>query len=101
MKTRIELRELLASQTGLQNLYFQSPETVKMKYPCIVYGFNGLDSKFADDEKYIKRKKYTITIIDKDPDSVYPDKLVELPYCSFDRSYTADNLNHWVYTIYF
>ena len=42
-----------------------------------------------------------MTIIDKNPDSQLPDKLGELPLCRLNRVYTADNLNHYVFDIYF
>ena len=29
------------------------------------------------------------------------DELLKLPYCSYDRSYKAENLNHDVLTLYF
>jgi hypothetical protein len=29
------------------------------------------------------------------------DDILALPYCQFDRSYVSDNLNHFVFTLYF
>lgn len=101
MKTRLELSDTLKEITGLNNLYFQPPETVRMKYPCIVYRLNDIDVKHADNNSYVCNKNYTVTVIDKDPDSEYPDKMLKLLYCSFDRFYTADNLNHWVFSLFF
>lgn len=101
MDSRIELHEELKAILGSGFVYFQPPESVKMSYPCIVYGIDGMDIKRADDRPYLTAKRYSITIIDKDPDSVIPDRLLTLPYCSFDRCYTSDNLNHWVFTLYF
>jgi hypothetical protein len=40
-------------------------------------------------------------VIDRNPDSELPDKVIELPLCKFDRFYTADNLNHTVFTLFF
>jgi hypothetical protein len=40
-------------------------------------------------------------VIDKNPDSVHVEDVSNLPYCSFDRHYTVDNLHHDVFTIYF
>ena len=37
MKTRYELHEFLCEILGSRNVYFQPPESVKMKYPAIVY----------------------------------------------------------------
>ena len=39
--------------------------------------------------------------IDKKPDNEVIDKILHLPYSSFDRHYKADNLNHDVFTLYY
>ncbi len=72
-----------------------------MRYPCILYVRSGIEIGFADDNPYIHDKEYTVTVIDPDPDSVIPDKIAKLPKCRFDRHYTADNLNHDVFTIFY
>jgi hypothetical protein len=46
-------------------------------------------------------KKYQITVVDRNPDSILPDTVEELDYCQFNRFFTADNLNHWVFTLFF
>lgn len=72
-----------------------------MSYPCIVYRRTDIDTSFADDNPYICNKRYQVTVIDPNPDSLIPDKVVKLPKCSFDRHFTADNLNHDVYNLYY
>lgn len=72
-----------------------------MKYPAIVYQLADEDRFFADNIPYIKAKRWTVTVIDKNPDSEIPDRLSEMRYSSFDRFYTADNLNHFAFTIYY
>lgn len=84
-----------------RNVYFQPPENVKLKYPCIMYSLSANDTNFADDSAYSFFRKYQVTLIDKNPDSIFIDKLASLAMCKFDRFYTADNLNHYVYTLYF
>lgn len=101
MNRRLELHSELQRITGLGNLYFQPPESVKLKYPCIVYQLADIDIVHANDFAYKGTRRYTITIIDKNPDSDIPEKLYEMAYVSFDRFYTADNLNHWVFSIYY
>ena len=44
---------------------------------------------------------YTVMVIHDDPDNVIRDKIAALPYCSFDRWYANDGLNHDVYTLHF
>lgn len=101
MGQRSDLQALLVSILGSSNVYFQPPESKRMVYPCIVYHRDALDSRFAGNAPYKQEKRYQVTIISIDPDSVVPDKVAKLPKCSFDRFYTADNLNHDVYNLYF
>jgi len=99
MAQRLELHTLLLGMAT--NVYFQPPPTVMMKYPCIVYKRDYNNTEFADDKPYTHRKRYMVTVIDSDPDSEIPAKVAELPLCLFDRFYTADNLNHDVYKLFF
>lgn len=101
MGTRLELHYILKDILGSDNVYFQPPSTIKMNYPCIVYQRSTGDSKFADNNNYTFKKRYQIIYIDKNPDSDVPDKIAELPMCIYDRFYTADNLNHDSFNIYF
>ena len=72
-----------------------------MDYPAIRYSLGNMEKIIADNRTYIKLKSYEVTVIDKNPDSDIPDKMLELPYCRFGRSYVADNLNHWTFTLYY
>lgn len=101
MAQRLDLHALLVSILGSNNVYFQPPPNVQMVYPCIVYRRDDIDTDFADNVPYSKRKRYQVTVIDRDPDSETPDKVLDLPTCIFDRFYTADNLNHDVFKLYF
>ncbi len=101
MADRLSLQYLLEELLGSENVYFQPPESMKIKYPAIIYGLADIGNTHADDGVYLSRKRYQITLIDADPDSEFVDKLVSLPTCRFDRSYASDNLNHWVVTIYY
>lgn len=101
MRPRTELHNLLVAILGSEEVYFQPPATVKLTYPCIIYKRNAADTKFANNKPYMHEKRYQVTVIDKDPDSPIPDKIAALPKCLFDRFFTADNLNHDVFNIYF
>ena len=100
-RPRIELHEKLCELLGSENVYFQPPPSVMMKYDAITYSLNDIDTKKADDIKYLSKKSYTVIAISKKPDSDLQDKLLTLPYSEFDRWYASDNLNHWVFTVYF
>ena len=72
-----------------------------MKYPAIVYGLSNIDPFYADDSIYMMRRKFDVTLIDKNPNSEFITKLLGLPFCRFDRHFKADNLNHYTYELYF
>lgn len=101
MGDRLDLQALLEIVLGSDDVHFQPPESKKLDYPCIIYSRSSSDTKFADDYPYIHRKRYQIKVIDKNPDSLIPDKVENLPLCKFDTHYTKDNLHHNVYNIYF
>lgn len=101
MASRLELQTELEEILGSRNVYFQPPESVKMKYPAIRYSLSSIENRHADNRAYKQTKAYELILIDPNPDSEYIDKLSQLPYCRFDRFYPADNLNHYVFTIYY
>lgn len=101
MASRLELHNKLIELLGNKNVYYQPPESVKMSYPAIRYSVNRINTKKADGLMYSKNTQYTITVIDRSPDNSVIDKLLELPYCSFDRHYVSNNLNHDVLTLYY
>jgi hypothetical protein len=101
MGQRLELQTLLVDLLGSTNVYFQPPPTVKMQYPCIVYRRDWANTIFAGGKPYNYTKRYQVIVIDPNPDSIIPDKIAELPMCVFERFYTADNLNHDVFKLFF
>lgn len=100
MNTRLDLDRVLRNIIGESNVYFQPPENVKMIYPCIRYSLYDIQTLHGDNLPYIKSSEYQLILIDPDPDNKYVDALSSLPACNLDRVYTADNLNHYVFTIY-
>ena len=99
MASRIELQYLLEELLESREVYYQSPGNL-MKYPAIKYSKDDIWSNYADDKKYSSKKRYSVIVMDVMPDNPVIDKLLELQYCSYDRHYNADNLNHDVLTIY-
>lgn len=101
MGSRLELHEILCGILKTKSCYFQPPSSVRMQYPAIVYSRKDVEKRSADDMAYRKLPSYELVLIDKNPDSEFVDKLLDLPYCSFDRHYESDNLNHDVFTLCF
>ena len=101
MGSRTALQTVLEGILGSENVYFQPPASVSMNYPAIVYNRDYSDVKFSGNKPYSLTKRYSVTVIDKNPDSLVPDKVAALPMCLFTRHYKADNLNHDVFNLYF
>jgi hypothetical protein len=101
MGTRLELQTVLEGILGSESVYFQPPTNVSMRYPAIVYNRDYQAVQFADNRPYSRKLRYQVTVIDRDPDSLIPDKVAELPMTAYVRHFTVDNLNHDIYDVYF
>jgi hypothetical protein len=102
MAERLTLHEELCELLGSRNVYFQSPESVKMHYDAIRYKLAGKDLKRANSRIYMNTNFYDGVVITRSPDTDIPDKLLEhFEMISFGRPYTADNLNHYPFTLYY
>lgn len=101
MSSRLNLQTTLEGILGSRNVYFQPPASVRMQYPAIVYSRKDVEKRSANDGAYRKLSSYEVILIDKNPDSIFVDKILDLLYCSFDRHYESNNLNHDVFTLYF
>lgn len=101
MSRRLELQSLLEDLLGVKHVYYQPPESLKLEYPAIVYSKSRIDKRNANDSGYNLNTRYELIVVDKRPDNPVIEKLLSLPYCSYDRPYVSDNLNHDVLTIYY
>lgn len=101
MADRLDLQGLLEELLESRNVYYQSPESVKMQYPAIRYSKKNIQSAYANNSKYLMRDCYELIVISRKPDDPVIKRLLALPYCSYDRQYIADNLYHDVLTIYY
>lgn len=98
---RLELQSMLETLLGSRNVYFQPPMNIQMTYPAIVYELSDINNTFANDDVYVSTRKYSITVIDEDPDSDITTKVSKLPTCRFNRHFESDNLNHDTFTIFY
>lgn len=99
MATRLELHEKL--KAIVPNVYYQPPESIKIVYPCIIYDLARDDALHADNAVYKRWKRYSVTLIDRNPDSLLPDQFSDAFNAGMERHYTSDNLHHYSYTIIF
>lgn len=104
---RLELQELLesilAGENGedKENVYFQPPSDIQMRYPAIVYNRDSSNTQHANNQPYFRLKAYQVTVISSNPDSVIPDRVAALPMCEHQRFFSTPGLNHDVFTLYF
>ena len=101
MGRRLELHEVLCGALGSRNVYFQPPASVVMNYPAIRYMLYDIDNNHADNIVYRQNVGYEIIVIDRDPDSEVVERISKIPGIRFNRFYTADNLNHTVFVLYY
>ena len=105
MASRLDLQNKLEELFESENVYYQAPGSgttnFKMEYPAIKYSKSSITKTHANDIAYSMRDRYEIVVIAKLPDNEVIKKLLELPYCSYDRQYISNNLYHDVLTIYY
>lgn len=101
MRSRLTLHEELVNVLGSRNVYFQPPEEIKMKYPCIVYERYDITNTYADDDIYIQPRQYRVTIIDENPDSEIVTRMSQFKTARFINHQIVENLNHDTFNIYY
>lgn len=100
IRSREELQALLEEIMESDHVYFQPPESLKIKYPCIIYEIKRVHNQYANNDIYKQDHFYQLILVDSNPDSVYFSKLCKIPECRFSNYYVSDNLNHYVFEIY-
>lgn len=102
MATRLQLHAELEALFETKNIYFQPPESIQMKYDCVVYSRRTGDTKFANNKPYNFYKAYEVTLIRKTPENDWVDKMaMHFPMCRYDRNFKTDNLEHDVFILYY
>lgn len=99
--SRLELQADLEDILGSDEVHFQPPDNLKMKYPAIVYEWDDEDVIYANNIPYRRRKRYSVTVITRDPDDGTPDKVGAMPLSSFGRRFVVDQLYHTNYNVFF
>lgn len=100
-RPRVELQRVLEAIDGVNDVWFQEDPARTLNDPVIVYTRDSSTALYADNIKYRFTKRYSVTVIDRNPDSLIPDLVEQLPLTSFDRSFRANGLNHFVFNIHF
>lgn len=107
MTTRPKLHEKLVSLVAKvtndrvrDRVKYQPPGKERLIYPSITYKLATPNVIHANNLLYHKTNRYTITVIDKDPDSPLRELVSELPMCTMDTPFTNDGLYHYPFDLY-
>lgn len=66
-----------------------------------MYQLDGDKAEHGDNQPYRRTRRYQVTVIDRNPDNTLHDKVGEFPTSVFDRFFASDNLNHYVYNLFY
>lgn len=99
MDRRLEFDAVL--KAICEHTYFQPPSNAAMVFPCITYERSTINTNHANDKPYLHDRRYTVTVIDKDPDSALVTAVAELPKSRHASFFVANQLNHDVFDIFF
>lgn len=102
MASRLQLQSELETLLGSSNVYYQPPETIKLKYPCIVYSLDPTYTAQADNRNYIIKNRYHIKHIYKSlSNSLKDDILLHFMMISHDNRMIADGMYNDDFTLYY
>lgn len=98
---RLQLHQKLLDVSGIP-CYFQTPENLKMEYPCIRYRKDTGKQIDADNIVYRFTTRYNLIYIHEDPDDELVYKILDsFTHIRWDTQYIADNLYHDTFTLYY
>lgn len=102
MNNRLLLHDKLKELFGIDNVYYQPPNSTMIKYPCIIYKLNNVKVDYANNIIYKHLNNYDITFIYKKPaDNIIDEMFKNFNMCSLSRVYVSDNLNHYAFSLYY
>lgn len=99
---RLKLQVLLEEISGLDkdHVKFQPPPNFRTTYPAIRYKLVEADKRNADNRTWFVARRYQITLVHPDPDNDIVGRILwGIPGSKLVRTYTANNLNHYVFNL--
>lgn len=96
---RLTLHQKLINILGSDNVYYNPPESLKMKFPCIVYNRSYIEPIHADNIKYLDYTTYKITLVSKDPDHPAVRLIMDLPMVKYSNNFTSNGYYHNVFIL--
>lgn len=100
MRTYRDLLHFLQKAVDHNRVYFQPPENLKIGYPAVIFHLSKIKLDHAGDVPYKGAREYSVTLITKEPEPEVLDEILKIPYTTLDTTYTADGMNHFVFTTY-
>lgn len=100
-QNRVKLHHMLEDILGSKNVYYDPPESFKLKYPCIVYYLEGFYDLPADNLTYRRMRRYNMTYITTDSEDPVAEKLADIRYCTLSRPFAVSDLFHFAYVLYY
>jgi hypothetical protein len=101
MGQRLELHAILKGIPEVEDAYFQPKQNTQLTYPCITYQLSDHYVEHANNANYWRKNRYSVTVIDRNPDSSIVEAVADLPYTEFDRFFVTEGLNHTVFQTFF
>lgn len=97
-----------AKYIGIDNVYFEPPASVMIKYPCLIYKRGTISTRYADNGVYKLNDAFDLKYIAREPDSEMVHKILigdsthTAPFKMIRhiRHYVADGLHHDDFKLY-
>lgn len=87
---------------GIQNVYVNPPESVRMQYPCVKIKRSGIYTTSANNHKYMIKDRYDAVYITREPDDPMVHKILyEFDMSRFSMQIVKDDLYNENFVIYF
>lgn len=102
MRKKTDYIQKTLQEIGVKNVYIDPPENIKMKYPCMRVRLNTGRSRYASNKVHIFTPSWEMIYIGYEPDEEMIPKIMHaFPQVSYTRHYTADNLHHNSFILYY
>lgn len=89
-------------EKGVDNVYFEPPQNIKMFYPCVVFKRGVMSSRHAGNKTYKIDDAWDLTYIRFDPDDEIPHQMLEwFQMIRHTRTFVADGLHHDQFKLYY
>ena len=99
---KVELITEALKHIGISNVYFEPPQSIKLKYPCAVFKRGVISSRHAGNIIYKIDDSFDLTYIRLDPDDDMTHDILNIfRQIRHTRTFVADGLHHDQYKLYY